>query len=705
MEDLFAINDIEVKNDGRIYLKKVEIENYRSIEKDEIEIDKNGVVFSGENGIGKTTRIEAILWALTDTIFDNSTQVTNLLIPYNSEQGTEVKVQLTFDVFGDEVVLTKTLKEKWVKKRGTEDVVLEGSQTRYFYNGVERETKKDYYRLVYKLFGMENAINKIESETKLLSKINYMNFFLNLEYFKTLDNKTLRELVMLIGGSVDITELEMSDMMKLSLKKKDNDLDELKKAIRQNLKEVTKDITAKESEIKTLQGITSNVLSDDDIQNLRDEISDIERDISNIEFDMRKSNDEKFRDLKQQETEIELELERQRNLEAEIKGDQELLAEIKELEETIDEMEGFEGQLLEQKDKAKDELDAVKQSIEVERNKIIEIKKNGSKIVDKKKKLKSDVQLGLAICECCGQTIQAETINKHLQEYDETIKELASQITTLEKSIGAFETERELKQEEYDSILQNIAKREETLYNNKVKLATMRETYSKTLKIATRDDFTSKEVLSIMERLNAVRSQINSLKLDAKIEEKKQQAKILELKTKKEQKQDQIAHQKNAKTHIENLTKSQTELKQLTERLMKLEQLQIESKILEEKYLVEIDSKVSNAFGENIRFKLFEKNVSNDGISPICDMYVKDHQGRWVNAINGVNTGHSIPRLLEFLKLVKSHLEIKDSFVLIDFFESIGSKTLEEMMKYDTQLIATQVVRNQNELKIERLGA
>ena len=705
MEDLFAINDIEVKNDGRIYLKKVEIENYRSIEKDEIEIDKNGVVFSGENGIGKTTRIEAILWALTDTIFDNSTQVTNLLIPYNSEQGTEVKVQLTFDVFGDEVVLTKTLKEKWVKKRGTEDVVLEGSQTRYFYNGVERETKKDYYRLVYKLFGMENAINKIESETKLLSKINYMNFFLNLEYFKTLDNKTLRELVMLIGGSVDITELEMSDMMKLSLKKKDNDLDELKKAIRQNLKEVTKDITAKESEIKTLQGITSNVLSDDDIQNLRDEISDIERDISNIEFDMRKSNDEKFRDLKQQETEIELELERQRNLEAEIKGDQELLAEIKELEETIDEMEGFEGQLLEQKDKAKDELDAVKQSIEVERNKIIEIKKNGSKIVDKKKKLKSDVQLGLAICECCGQTIQAETINKHLQEYDETIKELASQITTLEKSIGAFETERELKQEEYDSILQNIAKREETLYNNKVKLATMRETYSKTLKIATRDDFTSKEVLSIMERLNAVRSQINSLKLDAKIEEKKQQAKILELKTKKEQKQDQIAHQKNAKTHIENLTKSQTELKQLKERLMKLEQLQIESKILEEKYLVEIDSKVSNAFGENIRFKLFEKNVSNDGISPICDMYVKDHQGRWVNAINGVNTGHSIPRLLEFLKLVKSHLEIKDSFVLIDFFESIGSKTLEEMMKYDTQLIATQVVRNQNELKIERLGA
>ena len=44
-------------------------------------------------------------------------------------------------------------------------------------------------------------------------------------------------------------------------------------------------------------------------------------------------------------------------------------------------------------------------------------------------------------------------------------------------------------------------------------------------------------------------------------------------------------------------------------------------------------------FGKNIRFKMFETNATNDNLTPVCEMYVKDSFGRWVNAINGINTG------------------------------------------------------------------
>ena len=50
-----------------------------------------------------------------------------------------------------------------------------------------------------------------------------------LDFFPSLDNKTLRELVLLVGGNVDIKELEMNNDLRLVLEKYGYDLDVAKK--------------------------------------------------------------------------------------------------------------------------------------------------------------------------------------------------------------------------------------------------------------------------------------------------------------------------------------------------------------------------------------------------------------------------------------------------------------------------------------------
>ena len=41
-----------------------------------------------------------------------------------------------------------------------------------------------------------------------------------LDFFPTLDNKTLRELVLLVGGDVDLKSIEMDSVLRQALEKK-----------------------------------------------------------------------------------------------------------------------------------------------------------------------------------------------------------------------------------------------------------------------------------------------------------------------------------------------------------------------------------------------------------------------------------------------------------------------------------------------------
>ena len=251
---------IEFDNAKDVRLIKLEIENYRAIEKETIEVNGDDVVFTGESGVGKTTRIEALLWLMSNRIFDGSTkELHKLIMPSGSNKETILSVEATFEVGSEKFVFTKKMKEKWVKKQGTDDIIYEGVDVSYYVNGTPKNTVKAFNESLHTVLGLEEAINRIEKETKLLSKVDLVMLLTVLDFFPTLDNKTLRELVLLVGGDVDLKSIEMDSVLRQALEKKNYDIDDLKKTIKLKLRGDTKTKgletikTELESELKVYQ--------------------------------------------------------------------------------------------------------------------------------------------------------------------------------------------------------------------------------------------------------------------------------------------------------------------------------------------------------------------------------------------------------------------------------------------------------------------
>jgi prefoldin subunit 5 len=276
-------------------------------------------------------------------------------------------------------------------------------------------------------------------------------------------------------------------------------------------------------------------------------------------------------------------------------------------------------------------------------------------------------------------------LKKEIQETESGIKDLAKEVVSLRAII-----------EKSQIISDGIVAQGKTL-------ADIVQNKRQTLILRRSEGFTQGDDLVFVQQLNTLKNAKSNASLELATSKNKTKTKMTNLQTELEGLYDfvsKISMYQNAQKEVETLSK---QLKELQSTKNEFEQLEMEVKILEETWLRKIDENVASAFGENIKFKMFENNASNDNIAPTCEMYVKDSNGRWVNTINGINTGHGVPRLVEFITIVKKRLGIRDGLLLIDFFESIGKQAMEELLGYGQQIVATAVVKNQFELKKEDL--
>ena len=681
---------------NKIILKKVEIENYRGVELDTFKVGDGGIVFTGENSIGKTTRIEAILWCLADSLFDGSTNGLNsYLKPNGSSNDTVTKVQLTFDDGGLETVLTKEFREKWVKSRGTEEIVYDGTETKYYFNGSEM-IKKDYTRKLYEIFGMKKAVARIEDETKLLSKVNLMNLFLNLEHFKTLDTKTLRELVILVAGDEDITSYEMSDGLKEVLKLQRFDLDTSKKQLKDNIKSYEKQIDAKRGEIEAFNKILDKQTSEP--ETLKEELKVIQEEIATLKSKINQNATELTQDLSYQILQKEIELEKAKG---EFKvEDSEEEKKVKRIQEELQNAREDYNTQKEVYDLLKVEVDSLSQAIENREYEIGVLKQQGKDLVGKVKELKDNKEI---TCPHCNQPFTYEHNKEEIEKLSQEARKLKEKLSQKETDLS------DLKKEQIDKIANsNILKSKlEEMVEKGRELKTDLELLSQKpfdASLSSRSDvFMSEPILSIIQDINTLKNAKNDIELSLIVERKKVETKIGNLETKEKDIFEQLSVAETSKTIRQNLNTATLELKELQTKLTNTEQLDIELKEIIGKYLTNLEQKSLNAFGKNIRFKLFEVATTNDSIKPICEMYVKDTNERWMQLVNGVNTGHSVPRTIEFISTVKANLGVKPSIVLIDFFESVGQDAFMQSLSYGEQIIATEVRRGQKEMTRENL--
>lgn len=126
-----------------IVIQKINLINFKGLRNQEINFDKNTNIF-GDNGTGKTTIFDAFTWMLfgKDSTDRKDFQIKtldkyNVVIPQ-----IEHEVSAILIVDGEEVSIRRILKENWVKKRGSLESEFSGNVTDYYWNEVPMQQKE-----------------------------------------------------------------------------------------------------------------------------------------------------------------------------------------------------------------------------------------------------------------------------------------------------------------------------------------------------------------------------------------------------------------------------------------------------------------------------------------------------------------------------------------------------------------------------------
>ena len=387
----------------------------------------------------------------------------------------------------------------------------------------------------------------------------------------------------------------------------------------------------------------------DEIDKLVDELSKIKTKLSKGDFEILQKHDLKLRELELRKKEV-------------ISKLKDEFANSKELDELTELRNETKEQLDEILEKIKvnnSKRESVEQSTKFKKGEINNLKLRGQTIVENVKTFKQQ-ELQEITCPKCNHVFKHanEDVKVNVEKQVKEAKGLKGQIEQLEQDVKDFNEEID----ELNEILETYQSDREELTNKLVEqdenVATLRESNEKALESL----LEHKDVLSVVKEIKDLETTKNEELLNHTINVKKLEAKQVRLTEQRDELYQQRYALDNVEKAKEKVLEISKELKDTQKTINNFEKLQIDLKILEQKYLKAIDENIKQSFGENIRFKMFETNMSNENLIPTCEMYVKDQFGNWLPAVNGINTGHSVPRLVEFLVKVRKSLNIKKWF-------------------------------------------
>lgn len=180
----------------KITIKSIHIENFKGIKMLDVTFSGKTKI-SGQNAVGKTTIFDAFTWLLFNK--NSSGEEKFNVRPLNEGiqvDNVEIKVSAILDVDGKEVELSKTQKQNWVKKRGTDTAVLQGNVNSFEIDGYPK-SEADFKAYVSELAQSEDMF-------KMLT---------NPQYFSSLKWKDQRDILMKLTTEVSDVELakEMFD--------------------------------------------------------------------------------------------------------------------------------------------------------------------------------------------------------------------------------------------------------------------------------------------------------------------------------------------------------------------------------------------------------------------------------------------------------------------------------------------------------------
>ena len=151
---------------------------------------------SGANATGKSTIFDAFTWVLFGKDSHDRTdsgkggfQIKTVDATGQPIEKLEHSVTAVLSINGQEMTLCRLLKEEWVKRRGSAEVVFSGNTTHYLVDGVEVKA------------------GKYDETVAAIIDPQLFKLITNPAYFPNLDWKTQREILMTVAGGVTLEQV------------------------------------------------------------------------------------------------------------------------------------------------------------------------------------------------------------------------------------------------------------------------------------------------------------------------------------------------------------------------------------------------------------------------------------------------------------------------------------------------------------------
>lgn len=273
-----------------VRLLKLQAQNFKGLKWLDIDAP-NGENLSiyGENGTGKTTIADAFFWLLfgKDSFGRSDFEIKTLDADGRVINFLDHSVMAELKIEDKAVSLQKTLREKWVKQRGSMDREFAGHETEYFINGIPKS--KTEYTAFIKGIADEDVF-------RLLTNPMYFN--------NTLDKKKRREMLFTMFGNVSDTDVLAENhavLGDLADELGKYTLDELRTATGANKRRIDKDLQSIPNRIDEINRFIVDT-GENNIDSLRSELQAIDNSIKVKSDELSNQNIDREIETKQRET-------------------------------------------------------------------------------------------------------------------------------------------------------------------------------------------------------------------------------------------------------------------------------------------------------------------------------------------------------------------------------------------------------------------
>ena len=636
-------------------IKSLTMQNFKGCKEKTYQFDGKNATVSGANASGKTTILDAFWWCLfnKDSLGNEKFSIRPLDEKGNAVHNVEIKVSVLMDLNGREMEFTKTQKEKWVKKRGTDVTELQGNENLYEIDGYPK-SEKDY----------KTAISEIVSEE-------IFKMITSPTYFPSMKWKDQRDILMrfvsdvsdydLASGKSDFAELleeiqkaPSLDDIKAKYQKALNEWKKKQLEIPVRIDELEKskvDIDVAELELQR-NAISEKIIANNEKMEDVSKTSSEYRTLSNEVMQLKFEESDLVRKLNEQNTSKRKELfdlidGKEVVLNVNKRDVMRLENEIKSLESNIQMAETKIQQL-------RDEYTSV-YGVKFDENSLVCSFCGQEYPTDKKEQIKADFEKNKAdklqkITDDGNETkVKIQSLKKDLEEKKSSLEKYKGQMETHINEIEVLKSKLERlpvtidvsQSQEYKDLKDKIAEKEMALS-----------------KISNTDD--------IRRSIEDDNRQLNQALLEV---------------------ERQISKSEQNNDIDERILQLQVEQREIAQKVADQEKMLY---LLEEfiRYKMDMISESINSKFDGINFKLFENQI-NGGLKETCEI-----------TVNGVpygslNNGHRIVAGLQIIKALQGLYDVSMP-VFIDNAESVNDFNLPSM---DCQLILLKV--SESDLKVE----